>query len=169
MSSTIQLQCVVVQFSLICLCKQLTEHQRMGDVSADTHPSVIFKLFLAQIRVPVAFLTKPSILAMLRNRLRLNDVTLSLSSLLMVLRDLSAWFSIFDTAHLTELGSNVKTGYRRLRSLKIGLFIMLAVSILITILRLPNVESGRRPIMKIFTFYSGLFVLVHVRISQCKF
>ena len=139
----------------------------MGDVSADTHPSVFFKLFLAQIRVPVAFLTKPGILAMLRNRLRLNDVTLSMSSLLMVLRDLSAWFSIFDIAHLTELGS--KTGYRILTSLKIDLFIMLAVSIPITILRLPNVESGRRPIMKIFKFYSGLFVLVHVRISQCKF
>ena len=90
----------------------------MGDVSADAHPSVIFKLFLAHIRVPVAFLTKLGILAMLRNRLHLNDVTLSMSSLLMVLRDLSTWFSIFDTAHLTELGS--KTGYRRLTSLKMS-------------------------------------------------
>ena len=35
---------------------------------------------------------------------------------------------------------------------------MPAVSIPITILRLPNVESGRRPMMKIFKFYSGLFV-----------
>ena len=66
----------------------------------------------------MAFLTKPGILDLLRNRLRLNDVTLSMYSLLVVLRDLSAWFSIFDTAHLTDLGS--KTGYRRLTSLKMS-------------------------------------------------
>ena len=77
----------------------------MGDVSVDAHPSVVFELFLAQIRVPGAFLIKPGILALLRNRLRLNDVTLSMSSLLVVLLDLSAWFSIFDTAHLTDYGS----------------------------------------------------------------
>ena len=53
----------------------------------------------------MAFLTKPDILALLINRLRLNDVTLSMSSHLVVLRDLSACFSIFDTAHLTDLGS----------------------------------------------------------------
>ena len=41
-----------------------------------------------------------------------------MSSLLVVLHDLSAWFSIFDTAHLTDLGS--KTGYRRLTSLKMS-------------------------------------------------
>ena len=76
----------------------------MGDVSADAHPSVVFELF--------------GILALLRNRLRLNDVTLSMSSLLVVLRDLSAWFSIFGTAHLTDLGS--KSGYRRLTSLKMS-------------------------------------------------
>ena len=74
----------------------------MGDVSADAHPSVVFELFWAQIRVPVAFLTMPGILALLRNRLRLNDVILSMSSLLVILRDLSAWFSIFDTAHLRD-------------------------------------------------------------------
>ena len=85
MSSTLHLQCVVVQFSLTLLSKQLMEHQRMGDVSADAHPSVVFELFLAQIRVPVAFLTKSGILALLTNRLRLNDVTLSISSLLVVL------------------------------------------------------------------------------------
>ena len=66
----------------------------------------------------MAFLTKPGFLALLRNRLRLNDVTLTMSSLLVVLRDLSAWFSIFDTANLTDLGS--KTAYRRLRSLKMS-------------------------------------------------
>ena len=66
----------------------------------------------------MAFLNKPGILALLRNRLRLNDVTLSMSSLLVVLRDLSAWFSIFDTAHLTDLGS--KTGNHRLTSLKMS-------------------------------------------------
>ena len=43
---------------------------------------------------------------------------------------------------------------------------MPAVRIPITILCLPNVESGRRPIVKFFKFYSGLFVLVHVHISQ---
>ena len=68
----------------------------------------------------MAFLTEPGIFALLRNRLRLNDVTLSLSmsSPLVVLRDLSAWFSIFDTANPTDLGS--KTGYRRLRCLKMS-------------------------------------------------
>ena len=66
----------------------------------------------------MVFLTKPGILALLRNRLRLNDVTLSVSPLLVVLRDLSAWFSIFGTVHLTDLGS--KTGYRRLTSLKMS-------------------------------------------------
>ena len=71
----------------------------------------------------MTFLTKPGILALLRNRLRLNDVTLSMSSLLVVLRDLLAWFSIFDTAHLTDLGS--KTGYRRLRSLKMFNYVLI--------------------------------------------
>ena len=66
----------------------------------------------------MAFLTKLGILALQRNRLRLNDVTLSMSSLLVVLRDLSVWFSIFDTAHLTDLGS--KIGYHRLTSLKMS-------------------------------------------------
>ena len=66
----------------------------------------------------MAFLTKPGILALLTNRLRLNDVTLSMSSLLVVLRDLSAWFSIFDTANPTDLGS--KTGYRKRRSLNMS-------------------------------------------------
>ena len=66
----------------------------------------------------MAFLTKPGILVLLRNRLRLNEFTLSMSSLLVVLRDLSAMFLIFDTAHLTDLGS--KTGYRRLTSFKMS-------------------------------------------------
>ena len=66
----------------------------------------------------MAFLTKPGILALLRNRLRLNDVILSMSSLLVVLRDMSAWFSIYDTVHMTDLGS--KTGYHRLTSLKMS-------------------------------------------------
>ena len=66
----------------------------------------------------MTLLTKPGILVLLRNRLRLNDVTDSMSSLLVVLRDLSAWFSIFDTANLTDLGS--KTEYRRLASLKMS-------------------------------------------------
>ena len=62
----------------------------------------------------MAFPNRPGILALLRNRLRL----LSMFSLLVVLRELSAWFSIFDTAHLTDLGS--KTEYRRLTSLKMS-------------------------------------------------
>ena len=60
---------------------------------------------------------KPAILALLRNRICLNDVTFSMYSLLVVLRNLSA-FSMFDTAHLTDLGS--KTGCRRLTSLKMS-------------------------------------------------
>ena len=66
----------------------------------------------------MAFLIKPGILALLRNRIRLNDVIFSMSSLLVVLRNLSACFSIFDTAYLTDLGS--KTGCRRLTSLKMS-------------------------------------------------
>ena len=41
-----------------------------------------------------------------------------MSSLSVVLRDLSALSSIFDTANPTDLGS--KTGYCRLRSLKMS-------------------------------------------------
>ena len=66
----------------------------------------------------MAFLIKPGIVALLRKGLRLNDVTLSMSFLLVVLRDLTAWFSIFDTANLRDLGS--KTGYRTLTSLKMS-------------------------------------------------
>ena len=87
----------------------------------------------------------------------------------MVLRVPSVWFSNFDTAHLTDLGS--KTGYRRLTSLKMSnnLPFHHAGGKHFTILRLPNVKSGRRPIMKKSKFYSGLFVFVHLQISQCKF
>ena len=115
MPSSIHLQCVLVQFSLTRLCKQLKEHQRMGDVSTDAHPSVVFELFLHKSEFPWHFLPS-QLFFLLRNRLRLEDVTLSMSSLLVVLRDLSAWFSIFDTAHLTDLGS--KTGYHRLTSFR---------------------------------------------------
>ena len=66
----------------------------------------------------MALLTKQGILALLKIRLPVNDVTLSMSSLLVVFLDLSAWFSIFDTAHLTDLGS--KTGYCRLTSFEIS-------------------------------------------------
>ena len=57
MSSSIHLQCVVDQFSLTRLCKQLTEHQRMGDVSADAHPSVVLELFLHKSEFPRHLLT----------------------------------------------------------------------------------------------------------------
>ena len=60
-----------------------------GDVRVGAHHSVVFELFLAQIRVPVVFLTKPGILVLISNRLRLGDVTLSIPSLLVVLRGLS--------------------------------------------------------------------------------
>ena len=78
--------------------------------------------------------------------------------------------SVFDTAYLTDLGS--KTGYHTLTGLKclaICLFITLADSFPFTILRLPNVESGRRPIINISKFYSGLFIMVHVQIIQSEF
>ena len=90
----------------------------MGDVSANAHPSVDFELVWHKSEFTWLFFTKPGILTLLRNCLRLNDVTLSMSSLLVVLRDLSAWFSIFDTAHLTDLGT--KNEYRRLTSLKMS-------------------------------------------------
>ena len=67
----------------------------------------------------MAFLTKPGIPALLRNRLRLNDVTLQLSSLLVVLRDLSEQFSIYNTVHMRDNDS--KTGYRTLKSLKMSI------------------------------------------------
>ena len=68
----------------------------MVDVSADAHPSVVFELFSHKSEFLWHFLP-----ALLRNRLRLNYVTLSMSSHLVVLRDLSACFS----AYLTDLGS----------------------------------------------------------------
>ena len=70
---------------------------------------------------------------LLRNQLRLDDVTLSLSSLLVELRGLSGIMSIFDTDHLSELGS--KTRCHTHISLGMSndlLFIMPAVSIPIT-------------------------------------
>ena len=90
----------------------------MGDVSVEAHHAVIFELFWHKSEFPWHCLTKPGILALLRNRLRLNDVTLSMSSPLVVSRDRSACFSIFDTVHLTDLRS--KTGNRRLTSLKMS-------------------------------------------------
>ena len=88
----------------------------MGVASADANLSVVFELFWHKSEFPWHFLSSHVlIVALLRNRLRLNGVTLSMSSLV-VLRDMSAWFSIFDTANLTDLGS--KTGYRTLTSLK---------------------------------------------------
>ena len=95
----------------------------------------------------MAFFTKPGILALLRNRLRLNEVALSMSSLLVVLRGLSAWFSIFDTAHLTDLGS--KTGYCRLQSFKMSNNLLnhhAGSQHSNYNLRLPNVESGGVPL-----------------------
>ena len=71
----------------------------------------------------MAFLTKPGILALLGNRLRLNDVTLPLSSLPVDLRDLSARFSIYNTAHLWDNGS--KTGHRTLTSLKMSINLLI--------------------------------------------
>ena len=54
----------VLWSSLVSLVyvKQLIGHQRTGDVTACAHHLVIFELFLAEIRVPVAFLTKPGML-----------------------------------------------------------------------------------------------------------
>ena len=62
----------------------------MGDISADAHPLVVFELFWHKSEILWHFLTKPDILALLRNRLCLNDVTLSESPFLVVLGDLSA-------------------------------------------------------------------------------
>ena len=63
----------------------------------------------------MTFLTKPGILV-LRNQSRLDDATLSMSSILVVFRGLVGMTSIFVTVRLTELCS--KTGYRTLTSLK---------------------------------------------------
>ena len=84
----------------------------MEDVNADAHPSAVCELFCTNLSSrDTSYQARYSCSAK-------NYVTLSMSSLLVVLRDLSAWFSIFDTAHLTGLGS--KTGYRRLTSLKMS-------------------------------------------------
>ena len=65
----------------------------------------------------MTFITKLGILALLRNQLRLNDVTFTMHSLLVVLRsDGMMW--ICDTAHLTDIGS--KTEYRTLTSLEMS-------------------------------------------------
>ena len=68
----------MVQSSLTRLCKQLKEHQRMGDGSANAHPSVVFELFCQKSEFPWHFLSNQGILALLRNRLRLNDVISSM-------------------------------------------------------------------------------------------
>ena len=54
----------------------------------------------------MAFLTKPGILALLRNRLHLNDVILSMSSLLVILRDLSACRYMYESvnANFDDMG-----------------------------------------------------------------
>ena len=78
--------------------------------------------------------------------------------------------SISDTACLTDLGC--KTRHHTLASLKMSskLLIYHAKSLHSDQnVTGPNVESGRRPTVEIFKFYSGLFVLVHVRIIQCEF
>ena len=74
-SSSIHLQCVVAQSSLTRLCKTVNGTPMYGRRYLSLN-------CLAQIRVPAAFLTKPGILVLLRYRLRLNDATLSMSSLL---------------------------------------------------------------------------------------
>ena len=74
----------------------------MGDVNADAHHTVVFEQFCHKSE-SVPFLTKPGILALLRNRLRLCDVTLSMSSLLVVLRHLSGM--VFDFRHCSTDGS----------------------------------------------------------------
>ena len=89
----------------------------MGDVSTDAHPSVVFELFCTNPSSRgISYQARYSCSA--KKPLRLNDVNLSMSLLLVVLRDLSAWFSIFDTVHLTDLSS--KTGYHGLTSLKMS-------------------------------------------------
>ena len=97
----------------------------------------------------MAFLTKPGILALLRNRLRLNDVTLPLSSLLVILRDLSAQFS-----YTHKLENVYQFAYSSCRQLafRSQFYAYLTSS-----------QGG------VQSFYSGLIVLVHVRISQCDF
>ena len=62
--------------------KHLKGLQRMSDVSAIRH-HLVSRLWtvLSQIRVHVTFLTKPGFLVLPGNRLRLHDVTLSMSSL----------------------------------------------------------------------------------------
>ena len=65
----------------------------------------------------MAFLTKPGIFALLRNRLRLNDVTLSMFSPGGLTWSVGM-LSIFDTARMTDLGSKIE--YRTLKSLKMS-------------------------------------------------
>ena len=109
--------CIVLLSSLVShvYVKQLTENQHMGNVSAGAHHSVVLNGF-GTIPSSVAFFTKPSIHVLRRNRLRLNDVTLS-----MVLSpgDLT-WsvglMSVFYVAQLTDLGC--QTRYRTSTSLK---------------------------------------------------
>ena len=84
----------------------------MGDVSEDAHPSAVSLNCFCTNPISRGIPYQAMYSCSAKKLLRLNDVTLSMSVLVAVLRDLSAWFSIFDTAQLTDLGS--KTGYRRL-------------------------------------------------------
>ena len=74
----------------------------------------------------MAFLTKPYILALLRNRLRLTDVILSMSSFPGGLTFSVGMMSIFDTTHLKDLGS--KTEYVTLTSLKMSTNLLVSSS-----------------------------------------
>ena len=58
----------------------------MGNVCVGAHHTDVFKLFWHKSEFQLRFFTKPGILVLPRNRLRLDDVTLSMSSLLVVLR-----------------------------------------------------------------------------------
>ena len=68
MSSCIHLQCNVLQSSLTRLCKTVNGTPTYGRRQHKHAPLSRLVTALAQVRVPVAFLTRPGTLALLGNR-----------------------------------------------------------------------------------------------------
>ena len=165
MSSSIHLQYGVASLVSDVYAKQLKGRQRMGDVSLVAH-----HLSHRWTVLSLEFLTKSGILVLLRIRIRLDDVTLQMSSFLVGIRGLSLWcrFSILPFWRNFVLRLYIIHS-QAFKCKATCLFIMAEVSIQSTMLRWSTFESGRHPIVEMFIFDSSLFVLLHARIMQCKF
>ena len=163
MSSCIHLQCWHLYV------KQLTENQRMGDVSSVAHQSSFNSFGTNPSSRGISYLARYSCAAKkpITSEWRYIDNVLSPGGF----TSSFGMMSIFDTANLIDLGS--KTGYRTLKSLKMSNNLLIhqaAVSIPITMLCWSNVtvESRRRPIMQISKFpnFTAVYLFWYMKQSD---